>query len=136
MIEAAHHSDVDPADWRWPNFAPAELASRGDGSLVISAAALDRLQWARDRAGRPLVVNSAYRDPIYNALVGGAPLSRHKAGNAFDVAIGADDRHTLLELLRAAGFSGFGFYQTFLHVDTWRARQWYGGNRAKHQWNS
>ena len=135
MIDVDHYSEVEPSEWVWPNFKPVELASRGDGSLILSRQAIDRLQWVRSRADRPMKINSAYRDPIYNALIGGAPLSRHKFGDAFDVAIGVYDRHALLQLMRAGGFTGFGFYQTFLHVDCGKKRQWYGGNVARQLWN-
>ncbi len=135
MIRLAHFTEPAPL-WRWPNFKPAELASRGDGSLVLIEEALDALQALRDLLGRPLVVNSAYRDPIYNARIGGAPLSRHKMGDAFDLALSGHDRHTLRQAAAEIGFTGFGHYQTFLHVDLGRRRDWWGGERSKQLWTS
>ena len=44
----AHWSQVPERLWRWPDFAPAEIASRGDGSILIAPDALDRLQALRD----------------------------------------------------------------------------------------
>lgn len=126
--------DVRAGAWRWRFFRPEELASRGDGSLRIVPAALDRLDLARLELGRPLVINSAYRDPIYNARIGGAPLSRHKVGDAFDISLRGHDRGELLELCRRVGFAGFGFYQTFLHVDGGAPRHWYAGERSKELW--
>ncbi len=120
----AHHSDVPQDVWRWPNFTPAEIASNGDGSVLINADAMDKLQLLRDLIGRPLIINSAYRDPIYNAKVGGAPLSMHKQGRAFDIALRGHDRRQLARAAQAAGFTGFGYYNTFLHVDTGRKRSW------------
>ena len=120
-----HHSEVPAAAWRWPNFAPVEIASRGDGSLLVVEEALDALQAAREALGRPLRINSAYRDPTHNALVGGAPRSKHKEGHAFDVALAGHDRGALIAALRAAGFRGFGLrYRTFVHVDMGRERSW------------
>lgn len=124
----AHWSQVPDRLWRWPDFTPAEIASRGDGSILIAPAALDRLQALRDALGRPVIVTSAYRDPVHNARVGGAPLSRHKTGDAFDLALNGHSRPELLEAARAAGFTGFGFYASFLHIDCGPKRQW--GNTA------
>ena len=120
-----HFSEVRPRRWRWPNFAPAELASRGDGSLLLVEEALDALQAARDAVGRPFQINSAYRDPIHNALVGGAPRSKHKEGHAFDLALAGHDKAELVQTLKACGFRGFGLrYRTFVHVDMGPRRAW------------
>ena len=132
----SHHSEVPAAAWPWANFTPAELASRGDGSLLLEEDAIGRLQWARNQADRAFHIHSAYRDPIHNARVGGAPRSRHKSGDAFDIGLLGHARHVLLNLCRAAGFTGFGFYQTFLHVDLGPRRTWYGGNIARQLWKS
>ncbi len=121
----AHFSEVPAAAWRWPDFAPREVASRGDGSLLLIDEALDALQAARTAVGRPMRINSAYRDPVHNALVGGAPRSKHKEGHAFDVALAGHDKEALCRALRAAGFRGFGLrYATFVHVDMGRERSW------------
>ncbi len=121
----AHFSEVPARAWRWPDFAPREIASRGDGSLLLVAEALDALQAARSALGRPLRIASAYRDPVHNALVGGAPRSKHKEGHAFDVALAGHDRARLADALRAAGFRGFGLrYGTFIHVDMGPRREW------------
>ena len=78
MIEAKHWRDVDLAAWRWTNFSPAELASKGDGSIKLSCATLDKLQALREWLGVPLIVTSAYRDPEHNRRVGGAKHSQHR----------------------------------------------------------
>lgn len=119
-----HWSEVPEQIWRWPDFSPREIASKGDGSILIVPAALDRLQWARYRIGRPMVITSAYRDPLHNARVGGAPLSRHKVGDAFDIALAGHDRWRLLAACQDAGFSGIGLYNSFLHVDCGSTRRW------------
>ena len=75
-----------------------------------------------------MLITSAYRDPVHNARVGGAPLSRHKAGDAFDISLrtsaGGHTRAQLLAVCQAAGFTGFGFYSSFLHVACGPARRW------------
>ncbi|MFT6772658.1 MAG: zinc D-Ala-D-Ala carboxypeptidase [Paracoccaceae bacterium] len=65
-IKADDWRDVPAASWRWPSFSPAELASKGDGSILMSCNALDRLQRVRDELGVPMLITSAYRDPEHN----------------------------------------------------------------------
>jgi hypothetical protein len=131
-----HFSEVPPRVWRWWDFRPAEIASRRDGSLLLVPGAMNRLEEARNILARACFINSAYRDPIHNAMIGGAPKSSHKEGHAFDISTRNHDRRRLLEACREAGFSGFGFYQTFLHVDCGRRRQWFSGQRSKVVWTS
>ena len=122
-----HYSDPRPAYWPWSFFVPRELASKGNGAIQIKYAALDRLQSLRAEWGQPLHLTSAYRDPAHNARVGGAPLSEHKAGGAFDVRVvgwNDTDKHGFKELALAHGFTGFGGYSTFIHIDIGRPRKW------------
>jgi uncharacterized protein YcbK (DUF882 family) len=120
----AHWSEAKGA-WRWPFFTPREIASKGDGSVVVIPEALDALTAARELFGRPLVVLSAYRDPVHNARIGGAPLSRHKVGDAFDLRHNGEP-DLLATILIDVGFTGIGYYRTFIHGDrrprrtTWR----------------
>lgn len=118
-----HWRDVPKQGWRWSHFTPQELASHGDGSLLVVEGALDCLQRLRTLLGRPLVILSAYRDPIHNARVGGAPLSQHRFGKAFDCRL-TMDRDMLVRLAREAGFKGIGLYKTFVHVDCGPSRTW------------
>lgn len=118
--------DVPDKLWRWPNFSPEEIASRGDGKIRIDEVALDKLQSLRDRIGAPLIVHSAYRSPDYNRRVGGANRSMHLQGAAFDISMVNHDPVALEAAARVVGFTGFGFYprQNFMHIDIGRARQW------------
>ncbi len=119
-------------EWRWPNFSARELACPCCGEFYLDAAAMDRLQGARDAARRPFHINSAHRCPIHNARVGGAPLSAHKL-IAFDISILNHERAALFDTLKQAGFGSFGFYQTFIHADTRPGRRWYGKG-ARRKW--
>lgn len=141
LIELAHHSDADRRAWKrlWPHFSPKELASKGDGSLRVSSRFLDMLEALRLAAGRPLHVNSCYRDPAHNARIGGAPLSRHKVTDAVDVKTRGwkqAERRALARLARACGFSGIGVYETFLHFDARPSgpASWFGSERARRAW--
>jgi uncharacterized protein YcbK (DUF882 family) len=110
--------------WIWKNFTPYEIACRHCGEVKINEYFLGALQRNRDLLGSPLSVSSVYRCPIWNAMVGGAPLSTHKLGRAADQSgKNTDAKHTY-ELALEAGFTGFGFYRTFTHTDTGRARIW------------
>jgi zinc D-Ala-D-Ala carboxypeptidase len=122
----ANWRDVPDKLWRWANFSPEEIACRGDGTIRINEAALDKLQALRDQLGVPLIVNSAYRSPDYNRQVGGAKHSMHLQGAAFDISMANHDPESFEVAARAIGFTGFGFYprQNFIHIDIGRARQW------------
>ena len=85
---------------------------------------MDALQAERVALGHSLRMNSVYRCPIWNAMVGGAPLSSHKFGKAGDQSTRGRDRAKMLREAKSAGFTGFGGYNTFLHADTGRARKW------------
>ena len=134
-LTASHWSLVDPSNWPWQHFSPQELASRGDGSIHSVMEAVDLLEKLREQLNVPLRIHSAYRDPLHNARIGGAPRSRHKIGDAFDVGVNNIDRFALLRAVTDLGFSGIGKYQTFLHIDTrpYKAR-WYGGERSERIW--
>ena len=128
-----------PTPWnmaRWPHFAPEEFACPCCGELYIWPQALDALERLRLALAAPLHINSGHRCLLHNARVGGAPASLHKK-LAFDIALGAHDPLRLAQLARACGFTGFGFGQNFLHLDTRaRAAHWFYGQRSKTKWTS
>jgi uncharacterized protein YcbK (DUF882 family) len=120
-----HWTEVPKTEWYWPSFTPYELASRkGNGSILVDYDAISKLQILRDYICKPLVINSAYRDPVYNAKIGGAPLSMHKQGRAFDISLKGHDKDELVQAARLIGFGGIAYAKTFIHVDTGRVRTW------------
>lgn len=119
-----HYSDVPLNEWNYKYFKPKEIACKGDGSLLVNGDALARLDILRKLIGKPLYINSAYRSPLHNARVGGSPMSEHKNGTSFDISINNLDKYELEKLAKKVGFTGFGYYNTFLHVDTGRKRWW------------
>jgi hypothetical protein len=135
---------LQTASWdaeRWPNFSAHELACPCCGKMVIWAQALDAIQALRNAMGVPLTINSGHRCALHNARVGGAPLSQHKQ-LAFDVALGRHDCMALFQHARACGFTGFGFGNSFLHLDTrslagrTRPAFWFYGKRSFNKWRS
>lgn len=120
-------SDPLTEPWLWPNFTPKEMASRGNGEVFIKYEALNKLQALRTAWGRPLTINSAYRDPAYNVKVGGATSSKHMEGMAFDISVvgwTAAEKKEFKELAYSLGFKGFGGYNSFIHVDIHSKRRW------------
>ena len=110
--------------WKWKYFTRKELSSKDDGSFVTNADALDKLERMRIIMAKPLIINSAYRSPIHNKKIGGKPNSMHVQGRAFDVSIKGHNPVALHQAAVEAGFTGFGFARTYLHVDTGAKRYW------------
>ena len=52
--------------------------------LVLAVLVLDPI---REAWGQPLIVNSGYRSPQLNAVVGGVPTSAHMEGCAVDITL-------------------------------------------------
>ena len=127
-----------PINWdeaRWPHFSRPELSCRHCGEYFHDIEFLDSLQALRDRLQRAVRILSAHRCALHNARVGGAPLSQH-LGMAVDVAISTHNRRELVSSAREAGFTGFGYYVTFLHLDMGRPRYWYGSEKAINIWQT
>lgn len=120
-----HASDVKTSEWRWPSFSIKEIACKGDGLILIHSPSLDKLQLFRDMVNCPVILNSAFRSKEYNKQIGGAPKSQHLLGRAFDVRITEKLTREKIHLnAKLAGFTGFGDYDTFVHIDTGPARSW------------
>lgn len=79
---------------------------------------LQRLDEAREYAGIPFIINSAWRSEEDNKRVGGKPNSSHLKGLAVDIkATNSRQRGLILDALRSVGFSRIGIAKTFIHVD-------------------
>jgi len=121
---------------RWPHFTACEIACPCCGELYVWPEALDALERLRAAMNAPLRIDSGHRCALYNARVGGAPLSMHKR-LAFDVALQGHNLRQLAQAAHESGFTGFGFGQTFLHLDTRAHRaRWFYGTRSKAKWTS
>ncbi len=100
------------------NFSLHEFECRHCGAVMIDSELVRRLQTARDKIGRPLVVTSGYRCPAHNKAVGGAANSQHLYGKAADVTcpdVSPGQLYDILEPLFPDG--GAGLYPGFVHVD-------------------
>ena len=111
--------------WRWKNFSPKEMACKGTGLLLIDEDAMDKLQDLREILGIPFTPNSAYRSLEHNRKLRSKDTSMHRFGKAFDIPITTVlTRKIIHENARLAGFTGFGDYNTFVHIDTGIPRYW------------
>lgn len=81
----------------------------------------------REHYGKPLIVDSGYRSPKYNAGVSGAKNSAHMRCNAVDFQIAGVSKHALASYLRSIpGVGGVGLYCNSdpVHMDVERRRDW------------
>jgi uncharacterized protein YcbK (DUF882 family) len=120
-----HWKLIKKRHWSFKYFTPYELASNGNGSLLINYDAISKLEQVRILINKPIYINSAYRDDLYNSLVGGSPMSYHTEGKAFDISLKNMNKNNLIAACEKVGFTGFGVnYTSFLHVDTGHKRNW------------
>jgi len=78
---------------------------------------LSKLDKAREYAGIPFVINSAYRSPDHPESIKN-PTSSHIKGLAVDIkAKDSRTRYKVLEALIHVGFNRIGIAGTFIHVD-------------------
>ena len=78
---------------------------------------LAKLDKAREYAGIPFVINSAYRSPEHPESIKN-PTSSHIKGLAVDIkAKDSRTRYKVLEALIHVGFNRIGIADSFIHVD-------------------
>jgi len=75
------------------------------------------LDEAREIAGIPFVINSAYRSPEHPLSIKN-PSSSHIKGLAVDIkATDSNTRFKIVQALITVGFTRIGIADTFIHVD-------------------
>lgn len=102
------------------NFIVKEFACKdGSDKILIDTELVKVLQKIRDHFGKPITINSAYRNATYNKKIGGASKSQHILGTASDIVVKgvaplkvAQYAESLLD-----NSGGIGLYKTFTHVD-------------------
>jgi len=78
---------------------------------------LAKLDKAREYAGIPFIINSAYRSSDHPESIKN-PTSSHIKGLAVDIkAKDSKTRGLILDALRYVGFTRIGISKTFIHVD-------------------
>lgn len=107
--------------------APPTMECEGICNVITSFAVRDVvkeltemvLQPLRDKVGHPLRINSGYRCPELNRMVGGVPTSQHVKGEAADIA--AADPFQLAKVVRNTPeiwkeVDQMIIYPTFVHI--------------------
>ena len=102
------------------NFTVKEFACKdGSDKVLIDTELVKVLQKIRNHFGKPITINSAYRNATYNKKIGGVSNSQHTKGTATDIVvkgISPEDVAKYAEyLLPKKG--GIGLYPTFTHID-------------------
>jgi len=95
------------------------MAWRKDRAVELALA----FETIRELCGFPIVVNSGYRTPEYNARIGGAKASQHCEGRALDLKPPRPPqlwalRLAVIEARRRGLIRGVGLYRGFIHIDT------------------
>ncbi len=92
-----------------------------DGSepVFVSPELVQILEKIRAHFGRPVIINSAYRTPEYNAKVDGSPTSQHLYGLAADIRVNGVAPSRVASYARSIlpHHGGVGRYRNFTHVD-------------------
>ena len=105
-------------DGKPSNFKVKEFACHdGTDEILIDGNLVRYMQRERDLYGST-TVNSGYRDPAYNAKVGGAPGSQHVKGKAADIVCRNGSPLEVAMTAEAMGMGGIGLYSSFTHIDT------------------
>lgn len=108
-------------------FKPEEFFCKcGCGLRDIDQELVTKLDVARGRFGRPMVISSGCRCSTHNAAVGGKLDSAHLAGpdllcHAADVkCLDSRTRYDLFLVFLSLNFKRIGIAKTFIHVDNAR----------------
>lgn len=84
----------------------------------INDESLERLDRAREIAGIPFILNSAYRSPETEKAHGRSGSGAHTLGRAFDIRCTDNaSRYLIVFGALAAGFRRIGIGSTFVHLD-------------------
>ncbi len=114
------------------NFKVKEFACKdGSDEIKIDSKLVIMLQQIRDHFGKPVIINSAYRNAAYNKKIGGASRSQHIYGKAADITI---QGLNYIEIARYAEsdckyLKGIGLYTWGCHLDT-RSTKYYWDQRS------
>lgn len=105
-------------------FKPEEFACQcgkcGKGFAEMQPSLLSKLNQARQLAGVPFIITSAYRCEEHNRNVGGKPNSAHIRGYAVDIKItNSSNAMSILKGLIEVGFNRIGYNSRlkFFHAD-------------------
>lgn len=75
---------------------------------------------AREKLGRPIMVNSGFRCVVHNRKVGGASTSQHMRGEAADLRFSGKPEELAKVIVENGVFDQLIIYPTFVHVSNKR----------------
>lgn len=79
---------------------------------------ISKLDTAREVAGIPFVLTSAYRSPEHDRSKGRSGTGAHTVGRAIDIRCNSSrNRFLVVNALLKAGFKRIGVGKTFVHAD-------------------
>lgn len=104
------------------HFKVKEFAQK-DGrcdKILIDSELVEVLEDIREHFNAPVIINSGYRTPEYNAKIGGAKNSQHTKGTAADIRVKGVPASKVQQYLnkKYQNKYGIGNYWTFTHIDT------------------
>ena len=87
--------------------------------IFVAPALVNILETIREHFNKPVYINSAYRNPAYNAMIGGAKKSMHMYGMAADIHINGVTPKQIAEFAETLmpDSGGIGIYDNFCHID-------------------
>ena len=87
--------------------------------IFVSLTLVNVLEHIRQHFNKPVYINSAYRNPAYNAMIGGAKRSMHMYGMAADIHINGVTPKQIAEFAETIfpNSGGIGIYDNFCHID-------------------
>ena len=84
----------------------------------MNQAFMNKLDRARELAGIPFVITSAYRPPEWDKAKGRSGTGAHMTGVAVDIRCNtARNRFLIVQALLHVGFNRIGIADSFIHVD-------------------
>ena len=101
-------------------FSPGEFDSPDEpgSGKKMNIAFIEKLEAIRKECGFPFLINSGFRTPAHNALVGGKGESAHTNGLAADIHVKTS--HELFKIISIAltcGVKRIGVGKNFVHLD-------------------
>lgn len=113
-----------------PHFKVYEFRCKDNTDpIFISMTLVNVLENIRKHFNKPVIINSAYRNPAKNGMSGGAKYSQHMYGLAADIHIDGVSPSEIAKyaetLMPHTG--GIGIYDTFCHIDVrYEKSRWNG----------
>ena len=105
----------------YPNFSKAEFDCKHTGKNEMKPEFLELLQELRTQYGKPIIINSGYRDPSHPVEFRKNSPGTHSLGLAADIRCQGEEAYRILDLAFKLGFCGIGVKQhglyRFIHLD-------------------